>query len=120
MTEFTMPANICIQEIDRDAITTKERSTQSFLSLIYLMILLWSMQRVVVAYKKRRKKEFHFIPRINLLFFVVVYARFTYMLDSLPVLWHGGFLYKMETVRFLDLFSFVSYLLVCVYSTVIW
>jgi hypothetical protein len=51
---------------------------------------------------------------------VVVYARFTYMLDSLPVLWHGGFLYKMETVRFLDLFSFVSYLLVCVYSTVIW
>ena len=120
MTEFIPTANTCIQDSERDAITTKERGTQSFLTLIYLMILLWSMQRVVVAYKKRRKKEFHFIPRINLLFFVVVYARFTYMLDSLPVLWHGGFLYKMDILRFLDLFSFVSYLLVCVYSTVIW
>ena len=112
--------NECVRSSQRDAITGLERAVQVMFVFIYIGLLVISMKNVVMAYKLRRKKTYQFLPKINLLFFTAIYLRFAYLLDSIPVIWGGMYLYDTNVLKLLETTSYISILFICVYASVIW
>lgn len=112
----------CMSDSLRDGITSKEKVTICMVIFIYVGILVWSIQNVILSYKIRRKKIYGFLPKINLLFFTAIYSRFVTLLDAQPIVWgQNQFLYQdLNVYNFQQNWSLVSLQLVCVYSSTIW
>lgn len=111
----------CVREWTRNTITKREKIFAIFLFIAFAPLIYFTITNLLKFYEKERKKYYHFIPRINLLLFTVVYSRLAVFLDGFSLFINKGPLFKdISVYHFLVLWSYTSILLSCTYISTIW
>ena len=112
----------CVRQSIRETITDKEKWISFVIFFFYVPLTYLTLKNVLKFYKKERKKQYHFIPTINLLLFTAVYSKMAVLMDSFPILLQIStpLFEDISVYNFLSAWAFTSMCLSSTYISVVW
>lgn len=78
----------CVRDQERDTITNKEKAVAMILICAYLPLVYITVGNLVKYYdQQENKKEYRFMPTMNILLFTCIYSRIVFPQLGLQCIW---------------------------------
>jgi hypothetical protein len=103
-------------------LTSEERVMVLILASAYFILLAVSMINLAIIFKSKKRRIYDFMRVLQILFFLTVYFRLTWLIDPLPAFFDAPHFYHSNRGlhTFAGNLSFRFFLLIYSYSAIVW